>query len=74
MKDSELVRTREILEKYQRHKDRLLLIPFLTLGDYLWLLKAISKELDQLGKRALFYLAAAASDFYIPGEDLVSTN
>lgn len=55
------------------HKMKLLMVPFVTLGDYLWLLKGISKELNSVGNRAMLYLAAAASDFYIPKQELVLT-
>jgi phosphopantothenate-cysteine ligase len=70
VKGSELRFTRQLLEKYETYKTKLLLLPFLTLGDYLWHLRGISQELDPLGKRALLYLAAAASDFYIPSESM----
>lgn len=41
-------------------------IPFITLFEYLKYLEAIAKALRPLGRRVLFYLAAAVSDFFVP--------
>ncbi|GAA6000431.1 hypothetical protein JCM10207_008008 [Rhodosporidiobolus poonsookiae] len=49
-------------------------IPFTTVGEYLWYLRGISRVLGQTkdakgeetGRRGMFYLAAAVSDFFIP--------
>ncbi|XP_074652178.1 phosphopantothenate--cysteine ligase-like [Tubulanus polymorphus] len=62
----------KILERYQRAKaeNRLLLIGFQTIGEYLHLLRVCATELKSVGKLAMLYLAAAVSDFYIPKEDL----
>ncbi|XP_063230297.1 phosphopantothenate--cysteine ligase isoform X2 [Bacillus rossius redtenbacheri] len=61
-----------VLQRYRavRADGRLLSVPFSTLGDYLWLLRAASERLAALGPRALLYLAAAVSDFYIPPADM----
>nr|CAD7429899.1 unnamed protein product [Timema monikensis] len=61
-----------ILLRYQSVKEtgRLLCIPFTSLADYLWLLRAVSESLADLGPRALLYLAAAVSDFYIPANEM----
>lgn len=52
------------------HKTRtdnlLLTIPFVTIGDYLHELRAISQLMGPLGPRGLLYLAAAVSDFFVP--------
>ena len=45
---------------------------FETVSDYLTLLQLVSEQLNHLGDKVCFYLAAAVSDFYIP-EDEVST-
>ena len=45
-------------------------MPFTTLSDYLWLLRACCEALAPLGKRAMLYLAAAVSDFYIPAASM----
>lgn len=62
-----------LLEKYKYaiNNNRLLCIDFTTLSEYLWLLRAACKALESHGKRAMLYLAAAVSDFYIPAEKLV---
>lgn len=50
---------------------RLLMVPFTTLTDYLWLLRASAASMAALGPRAMLYLAAAVSDFYLPLNQLV---
>uniref|UniRef100_A0A5S6QD36 DNA/pantothenate metabolism flavoprotein C-terminal domain-containing protein n=1 Tax=Trichuris muris TaxID=70415 RepID=A0A5S6QD36_TRIMR len=57
---------------YQRAKaqHQLLLIEFTTVDEYLAKLAYISRQLAAFGKRALLYLAAAVSDFYIPYDDM----
>jgi phosphopantothenate-cysteine ligase len=57
-----------VLRKYKQAKDSksLLLIPFTTVNQYLYTLKLLSKSLQRLKSRALFYLAAAVSDFFLP--------
>ncbi|GLB42069.1 putative DNA / pantothenate metabolism flavoprotein [Lyophyllum shimeji] len=45
-------------------------LTFVTVNDYLWLLRAVTKELSVLGKRAMYYLAAAVSDFFLPRQKL----
>ncbi|KAI0077350.1 phosphopantothenate-cysteine ligase [Panus rudis PR-1116 ss-1] len=45
-------------------------LTFVTVNDYLWLLRAVSKELSVLGRDALFYLAAAVSDFFLPRQKM----
>ncbi|KAK9370138.1 DNA/pantothenate metabolism flavoprotein [Lipomyces kononenkoae] len=57
-----------VLRKYQTAKDHnlLLLLPFTTINQYLHTLRALSVTLRPLKSRALFYLAAAVSDFFVP--------
>lgn len=45
---------------------------FVTVNDYLWLLRAVSQELSVLGRSAMYYLAAAVSDFFLPRQRMVS--
>lgn len=45
---------------------------FVTVNDYLWLLRAVSQELSVLGRDAMYYLAAAVSDFFLPRQKMVS--
>nr|CAG4640965.1 EOG090X085T [Eulimnadia texana] len=63
-----------LMKKYERAKQNnlLLLVPFTSLSDYLWLLRACAQEVTCLGPRALLYLAAAVSDFYIPPNSMPS--
>ncbi|CAH2353668.1 phosphopantothenate--cysteine ligase Cab2p [[Candida] railenensis] len=57
-----------VLRKYKAAQDSksLLLIPFTTVNQYLYTLKSTSKLLQILEGKALFYLAAAVSDFFLP--------
>ncbi|CAI5758124.1 unnamed protein product [Candida verbasci] len=61
----------EMLKVYKKYhkaesENNLLLIPFTTVNQYLYTLKSICEKLQILQKNALFYLAAAVSDFFIP--------
>lgn len=60
----------EVLRAYRRARDEnlLLTIPFVTIGDYLHELRAISRLMEPLGPRGLLYLAAAVSDFFVPSD------
>ncbi|CAL8338891.1 unnamed protein product [Lota lota] len=62
----------KVLKRYQEVKKEGLLLPveFSTLSEYLHLLKASAQVLGTLGPKAMFYLAAAVSDFYIPASDM----
>lgn len=61
-----------ILDRYKQARDsnRLLYITFTSVVDYMWLLRAACECLASFGRRALLYLAAAVSDFYIPADEL----
>ena len=61
---------RQAVEKHSKHRAALLELPFESVVEYLHLLRAVSLELRPLGRRALVYLAAAVSDFYVPWEAL----
>ncbi len=65
----------EILKAYQSVKSskRLLSVEYVFLQEYLYLLRAAAEALHFAGVKAMFYLAAAVSDFYIPVHDMVST-
>ncbi|KAM0282250.1 hypothetical protein ACHAQH_003114 [Verticillium albo-atrum] len=62
-----------VLRKYNaaRATNALLVIPFVTITDYLHELRAISRLMRPLGPRGLLYLAAAVSDFFVPPERMV---
>lgn len=57
-----------ILNDYKNATEsgRLLMVPYTSLSDYLWLLRSACESLAALNEKALLYLAAAVSDFYIP--------
>lgn len=61
-----------ILQRYKQAQEsnRLLYVNFTSVSDYLWLLRAACEFLSPFEKRALLYLAAAVSDFYVPEEDM----
>ncbi|KAG6434831.1 hypothetical protein SASPL_106475 [Salvia splendens] len=50
----------------------LLKLPFTTIFEYLQNLQLIASSMSSIGSRALFYLAAAVSDFYVPWESMHS--
>jgi len=62
-----------VLETYKsvQKAGTMLTLNFVTVNDYLWLLRAISQELSVLGKDAMYYLAAAVSDFFLPRQKMV---
>ncbi|KAI8548211.1 hypothetical protein RHMOL_Rhmol07G0255400 [Rhododendron molle] len=49
----------------------LLKLPFTTIFEYLQILQLIAMSMKNLGKCAMFYLAAAVSDFYVPWKSMV---
>ncbi|KAG7478430.1 hypothetical protein MATL_G00080390 [Megalops atlanticus] len=61
-----------VLRRYAAVKEAGLLLPveFSTLSEYLHLLKAAAQALSSIGSSAMFYLAAAVSDFYIPASEM----
>lgn len=47
-------------------------LTFTTVQEYLFLLRGVSRLLaEHIGPKALYYLAAAVSDFFIPQQKLV---
>lgn len=63
-----------ILAKYKtaHEAQQILYINFTSVVDYMWLLRAACECLAAFDKRAVLYLAAAVSDFYIPSDKMVS--
>ncbi|CAO2834452.1 unnamed protein product [Amaranthus hypochondriacus] len=60
-----------IMNHHAAHEAGILLkIPFTTIFEYLQLLQMIAIALRDLGPHAMFYLAAAVSDFYVPWETM----
>ena len=66
----------EVLRTYKsvQNAGTMLTLTFVTVNDYLWLLRAVSQELSVLGKDAMYYLAAAVSDFFLPRQKMVSVS
>lgn len=62
-----------ILAKYKSATEakQILYINFISVVDYMWLLRAGCECLAAFEKRAVLYLAAAVSDFYIPSDKMV---
>ncbi|KAM3878546.1 phosphopantothenate--cysteine ligase [Diretmus argenteus] len=62
----------KVMKRYQEVKEAGLVLPieFSTLSEYLHLLKAAAQALNTIGSKAMFYLAAAVSDFYIPASEM----
>lgn len=72
---SERERLLGVLKTYKsvQKAGTLLTLSFVTVNDYLWLLRGVSQELSGLLRRdAMYYLAAAVSDFFLPSQKLVS--
>eukprot|EP00158_Paraphelidium_tribonemae_P008666 Partr_v1_DN28646_c1_g1_i2_m49944 putative phosphopantothenate-cysteine ligase len=66
--NSEMVK---LINEYKHYTapsfNRLLLLSFVTVQDYLFMLRDISRVLGlRMGSRAMWYLAAAVSDFHVP--------
>ncbi|KAJ3226424.1 hypothetical protein HK099_004877 [Clydaea vesicula] len=64
---------KEVLVKYQNAKKlgTLIMIDFVTVKDYLFTLRSVTKILSKLKKDAMLYLAAAVSDFFVPDKKMV---
>ncbi|SAM84412.1 related to CAB2-probable phosphopantothenoylcysteine synthetase [Ustilago bromivora] len=63
---------RPILSAYHHARTSGLLhtVPFVTVNDYLWLLREMSRVMQPLGRNGMYYLAAAVSDFFIPSTNV----
>ncbi|KAM3551547.1 hypothetical protein MY1884_007670 [Beauveria asiatica] len=63
-------RIRGVLREYKRARtsNMLLMLPFVTIGDYLHELRGVARLMRPLGPLGLLYLAAAVSDFFVPPE------
>ncbi|XP_045496534.1 phosphopantothenate--cysteine ligase [Colias croceus] len=61
-----------VLSRYQaaHAAGAILHIAFTTVSEYFWLLRAACEVLAKSGPRALLFLAAAVSDFYIPKDSI----
>lgn len=63
---------KHVLQQYHSAKNNrmLLLLPFTTVTEYLFELRSLATLMHPLGSRAMFYLAAAVSDFFIPRDKM----
>ena len=61
-------RMKQVLRRYSEAKSQrlLLLLSFVTINDYLHMLRGLSQAMQRLGRNGLLYLAAAVSDFFLP--------
>ncbi|KAH6855175.1 DNA/pantothenate metabolism flavoprotein [Chaetomium sp. MPI-CAGE-AT-0009] len=67
-RDEDASKMLHVLRKYRDARDRnmLLLLPFVSISDYLHELRSVAQLMRPLGPRGLLYLAAAVSDFFVP--------
>lgn len=63
----------DVLIKYQGVKQELTLhmVSFTTVFEYLFYLREVSVLLEPLGSKAVVFVAAAVSDFYVHPSDMV---
>ena len=63
----------DVLERYKlaKRQNTLLILPFTSVNEYLWYLRAVAMLMQPLGPNCLFYLAAAVSDFFVPADRMV---
>ncbi|KAK4649266.1 Phosphopantothenate--cysteine ligase cab2 [Podospora bellae-mahoneyi] len=69
-RDEDAGKMLNVLRKYReaRDKNMLLVLPFVSISDYLHELRGIAQLMKPLGPEGLLYLAAAVSDFFVPPE------
>ncbi|KAF8606272.1 phosphopantothenate-cysteine ligase [Ceratobasidium sp. AG-I] len=62
----------EVLAAYQEVQRARTLhsLTFVTVNDYLYLLRGISGAMSSIGRKGMYYLAAAVSDFFVPRKRL----
>jgi phosphopantothenate-cysteine ligase len=63
----------QVLRQYNEAKrdDKLLILSYVTITEYLWNLREVAQLMQPLGPKAMFYLAAAVSDFFVPQDRMV---
>jgi phosphopantothenate-cysteine ligase len=63
----------QVLREYTtaKRENMLLILSFVTITEYLWELREVAKLMQPLGSNAVFYLAAAVSDFFVPRDRMV---
>jgi len=62
-----------VLRQYHdvKRDNKLLILSYVTITEYLWNLREVAKLMRPLGPRAILYLAAAVSDFFVPQDRMV---
>jgi phosphopantothenate-cysteine ligase len=62
-----------VLRQYNEAKrdNKLLILSYVTITEYLWNLREVAQLMQPLGPKAMFYLAAAVSDFFVPQDRMV---
>jgi len=60
----------ETLQDYRSSAETLHTITFVSVHDYLFLLRAVSRAMRAAGRQGMYYLAAAVSDFFVPREKM----
>jgi phosphopantothenate-cysteine ligase len=62
-----------VLRQYAevKRENKLLILSYVTITEYLWNLREVAKLMRPLGLKAMFYLAAAVSDFFVPQDRMV---
>lgn len=62
-----------VLRQYTavKRENRLLILSYVTITEYLWNLREVAQLMRPLGSKAMFYLAAAVSDFFVPQDRMV---
>jgi phosphopantothenate-cysteine ligase len=73
---AQAIKLRPILAAYNKAQTEgtLLSVEYQTVNDYLWLLRGITGAMAPLGRRGMFYLAAAVSDFFLPEDRIVGVS
>ena len=62
--------TKLLAPRFKRD-NKLLILSYVTITEYLWNLREVAKLMRPLGPSAMFYLAAAVSDFFVPQDRMV---
>lgn len=62
-----------VLRQYNevKRENRLLILSYVTITEYLWNLREVAQLMQPLGPKGMFYLAAAVSDFFVPQDRMV---
>lgn len=74
--DKHTAALKPVLRNYHaaQREGKLLRLTFVTVTDYLFMLRELSKTMQPLGRSGMYYLAAAVSDFYVPSQKTVSAD